>query len=128
MSTFNEDAAAYARMKRKNTRVQSYAKEHATRTKAAMEALIERGEEEKIGGVKLKGLANVVIKEPTWYATMQDRRVFQIWAAANRKGLLRVTEEEKLLNELVREYRRDHKALPPGLGAYPRKSVSVTKA
>jgi len=95
------------------------------RRSAAKEALWERMKDEGVPSIKLDGIGRVTRNEPTWFASVQDRGALQRWAQENRPGLLRVVEEEGLLNKLVREYIDDERELPPGLAAYPRYSVSV---
>lgn len=124
-TTLDEDQESYIRLKRKNTRVQRYAKDLAARKASAELALWERMEAERVKEHRMDGVGKVTRNDPKWYATMQDRRAFQAWASANRPALVKTVEEEALLNALVREYMRDKRPLPPGLGAYPRKNLSV---
>ena len=89
---------------------------------------IMRDPESGMDTIKIKGVGKFVAPEPTWYAQVQDRGALHKWAKDNRPGLLRTREEDALLNQLVRERINSGQALPPGLGAYPRKTVSIYKA
>lgn len=68
-----------------------------------------------------------VRNDPTWYATVQDRRVFQAWAKANAPSVLKTAEADAELNKLVRACIDDGRPFPPGLSAYPRKVVAVRR-
>jgi hypothetical protein len=117
-----------ARLKHKDARIQRYAEQHHDRMLALQaevwEAMRALGEP----SITIEGVAKVTAKDATWYAAVQDRGALHAWAKANRPSLLRQEENKALLNALVRERIRDGQPLPPGLGAYPRKSVNVRRA
>lgn len=75
----------------------------------------------KLGGVRFEA------PKPTWYGTVQDKKVFQKWAKANRPALVREEAAEAELNKFVRECIEDGRPLPPGVGAYPRPVVRITR-
>jgi hypothetical protein len=100
----NAVLAKYAELRLRNAAAQKEAKRlGAIMRKAKAELHDHMVDDLGWSEIKVKGVGKFVAQEPTWYATVQDRRVFQRWARENRPGLLRTREETKLLNALIRE-------------------------
>lgn len=88
--------------------------------------LLERMEQEDCRGIKTGG-TNFVPSETT-YAQMQDRAEFVEWAEEHNPELLEPRERKALLNQFVREQEDNGQPLPPGLGSYVRRVVSLRAA
>jgi hypothetical protein len=88
----------------------------------------DRMEDEGVASTKLPGVGHFIRNEPSWKPTIQDKRALLAWAADNSPALLNTELAKGLLNQLVSERMRDGTKLPPGLGAYPDKVVSIRKA
>jgi hypothetical protein len=123
-----EKQACLARIKRKDTRVQRYAEDHHDRMLQLQAEVWEAMRELDEPRITITGVGALTAKDPTWYAAVQDFKAFEKWAQENRPSLLKRGENKSLLNQLVRERIRDGQPMPPGIGAYPRKSVNVRRA
>jgi hypothetical protein len=124
----NDVFAQFKELRERNTAAQKEAKRLGAIMRKAKAELHDRMIDELgIDSIKVRGVGRFVAQEPTWYATVQDRAAFQRWARENRPNLLRTREEQRLLNNLIRDCVRDGRAFPPGLTGYPRKTVSVYK-
>lgn len=122
MSTAQEDARALRALRDKKDALYAQHKAAEEAYSKAHGALLERFEDEEIDGLKTGGTNYVPTS--TTYGTIQDRDEFVRWASEEAPELLQVKERPALLNELVRECHDDGRALPPGVGSYPKAYIS----
>lgn len=123
-ATLNDDLKRLAVLKRERDDLKAQFEAADTAYHEHRDRCYERMEDEETESTRLAGQL-FVRNKPTWFATVQDRRVFQAWAKQNAPSVLKQTEAEKELNKLVRACIDDGRPFPPGLSAYPRKVVAV---
>lgn len=63
-------------------------------------------------------------RQVDWYAVIQDPFEFNTWAEQNAPHLIQPQPRKAKLNELVQQAMEDHRPLPPGIGASPKRWVS----
>lgn len=85
-----------------------------------------RDRPKRIGSMKV-GEKNFVPSE-TLFATVQDRSEFVEWAQEYAPELIQVEAREAEINRIIRERIDNNEPLPPGLGFYPRQTISIQAA
>lgn len=88
--------------------------------------LMDRMEAEESEGHKTDGSNFVPAK--TVYGQVQDRSEFVKWAEDNDPELLETKERKALINQLAREKIDNGEPLPPGLGHYEQRYISIRAA
>lgn len=123
----NDDLELLASLNADAQRLDREAKAARAKLNAHRAHCYERMESEGVGSTRIDDVGLFVRNEPTWYATVQDREALHAWLQENRPTAIKHTEEEAILNRIVRACIDDGREFPPGLGAYPRKVVAVRK-
>jgi hypothetical protein len=124
--SLNEDLAKLAKLNKAAQAAEKKAKAARSELNKWRDHCYERMEDEEVESVRYNGQL-YVRNEPTWYSTIQDEASLFAWLRENRPGILTTKAVEAELNKLVRASLEDGRPFPPGLGAYPRKIVSVRK-
>lgn len=132
MSTLREDLRALAFKKRATTATAKVADAVKADAKAFEQQCYERIDEElgmDDGGATLRFDAGTFTASETTYAQIQDRAAFEAWAATQDESYFDDEPKlrEKLVNQLVREKLDNNEPLPPGLGVYGRRRITVRR-
>lgn len=90
--------------------------------------LYYRMEDEDVDSQKSGGFLFSRPEHPTVYAQIQDKTRFIAWAKKHDPDLVRDEPRKGDLNTLVRQRLDDNQGLPPGIGWYDDKGISVRKA
>lgn len=131
MSTLAEDLRVLALKKRAaaiTMKVAEYAKKDA---KAWEQHCYDRIDSDlgtdSDGGAAIRNERGTFVASETTFAQIKDRAVFEAWAATQDESYFddEPKPREALLNQLVREKIDNKEPLPPGLGVYGRRRVTV---
>lgn len=126
MATLTDKAKALAALKEKRDAAKAEHEALKEEYKEAQLSFLEDLEDEGAEGLKADGINFVPAETP--YANVQDRAAFVAWAQENDPELIEPRERGELINALIRRHIDDGDPLPPGLGFYVRKYVSMRAA
>lgn len=102
------------------------AKEATAKLNAFEAECFEGMEDADVDSMKTYG--HLFVRVTKDYAQIQDRDAFVAWAQANEPELVQEKERKVELDKLVREKLDNGEALPPGVGFYTKRTISVRKA
>lgn len=129
MSTLAEDLRALALKKRAAATAAKVADKVKADAKAWEQHCYDRIDSElgtdEDGGASIRNNRGTFIAAETIFAQIQNREAFEQWAREQDETYFEDKLREKLLNELVREKIDNGEPLPPGLGWYGRRRITV---
>lgn len=129
MSTLAEDLRVLALKKRAAESAEDIAKKVKADAKAFEQQCYDRIEQElgtdETGGASIRNTFGTFVAGETVMGYIQDEDAFVEWARAQDETYFEDKPRKALINQLVRECLDNNEPLPPGLGAYGQRRVSV---
>lgn len=127
--TIEEEIRNLARLRRLYDELRTSAAEAKLDYDRAHQALWDRMDATGVDGMKIDGMTYSKNKQKP-YSTVQDKDALYRWAVeeGNMPELFDPQPRGELLNETVRQRLDNGEAMPPGVGWYPKHTVSQRKS